>query len=258
MPEGHTLRYAANALAPLVGSALAASARHPRGQAVAAAIDGRTLVAVETRGKHLLARLDDGRTLHSHLRMSGAWHAYAPDRRWRRPASGAWLVLAGRERTVVQFGGPVLEVLDPARLALHPTLSRLGPDVLADDFDPALAARRALAAAPEGAIGEVLLDQRIACGIGNMFRSEVLWGLRVDPFASVSALAPTGLEEVFAEAARQMRHAVDLGHEPPKRVYGRERCERCGGPISRRAHGDDGRVAHWCPECQVMGWREQG
>ena len=71
MPEGHTLRYAAHALAPLVGTVLAASARHPRGQAVAAAIDGRSLQSVETRGKHLLARLDDGRTLHSHLRMIG-------------------------------------------------------------------------------------------------------------------------------------------------------------------------------------------
>jgi len=259
MPEGHTLRYATQALAPLVGTSLAASARHPRGQAIAAAIDGRTLVSVDARGKHLLARIDDGRTLHSHLRMSGAWHAYTPGQRWRRPAWGAWLVLDSPDRTVVQFGGPVLELLDAARLALHPSLSRLGPDVLAADFDPVQAARRALAAAGDDAgVGDLLLDQRIACGIGNMFRAEVLWALRVDPFARAGALGEAALTAAYAEAARQMGHAVQLGHEPRKRVYGHKRCERCRGPISRRAQGDDGRVAHWCPVCQTRGGQQQG
>jgi endonuclease-8 len=253
VPEGHTLRRAAASLQPLVGAAVAVEAPHPRhrGAALGPALDGRVLESATARGKHLLLRFSGGRILHSHLRMTGSWEVYREGAPWRRSAASAWLVMRARGLVAVQFRGPVLELLDERALRLHPSLSRLGPDVLDEGFDPREAVRRLRAGvAPEAAtIGDALLDQRLACGIGNVYKSESLWASRLDPWAPVAALDDAAIAGAYAEARRRMLLAVD-GRDEPRRAYGRHGCPRCGGAMAHRAQGDDGRVTWWCLRCQ--------
>ena len=194
--------------------------------------------------------------LHSHLRMRGSWRLFRAGERWSKPARLAWLILRSETLVAVQFSGPVLELLRPGALALHPVLSRLGPDVLADDFDPARAARNAILAAEDRAVAEVLLDQRVASGIGNIAKSEGLWSARADPFATPAADRRGAPRRRSTRPRRDgSRQRVRDGGSAPCRVYGQPVCCRCGRRTSKRAQGDDGRTTWWCPNCQVPGIR---
>ena len=161
MPEGYSLRRAAARLQVLVGQRVEAEAPHPRGAAtgIAERVDGRVLESAEAVGKHLLLRFEGGVTVRSHLRMSGRWHV---GRRGAPLTGRPWLVLRGGEWEARQWNGPVL-TLDVAPVA------RLGPDVLGEGFDPAAAARRLRVGAARRPLGEVLQDQRLVAGIGNMW-----------------------------------------------------------------------------------------
>jgi endonuclease-8 len=249
VPEGHSLRLAAARLAPLEGATVRAGSGDPRGAAIARAMDGATLGKAYARGKHLLLPLEDGRVLHSHLRLRGSWRLFRTGERWTKPARLAWLVLRTDALVAVQFNGPVLELLRPNALGLHPTLARLGPDVLAPGFDPQQAARNALARAEDRAVADVLLDQRAACGIGNIAKSEALWACRVDPFAAPGELGEDGLAALYVAARRWLADSVRLGRDAPSGVYGRPLCGRCGGRTSTQAQGDDGRTTWWCAAC---------
>src|SRR4051795_13753346 len=172
MAEGDTIVRAAGRIeAAIGGDRVEASAPNPRGRAAGVErLDGRRLESVASHGKHLLLGFGD-LVLHSHLGMSGGWHVYPRGGPWRRARSSAWAVLAGERAEAVQFGGPTLRLLPAERVRRDPQLARLGPDVLAAGFDPAPAAA-ALRAQPDRAVGEVLLDQRLVAGIGNIFKSE--------------------------------------------------------------------------------------
>ena len=239
MPEGDTIHMAARRLAPLEGTAPTVEALHPRMRRLAAALDGRLLQSVGARGKHLLLRFEGDRILHSHLRMSGAWRVWPEGARHRR--GGAWLLLRGGGVEAVQFNGPVLELLDRASLAMHPVLARLGPDVLAPDFDPAQAARRARSVG--GPVGEVLLQQPVASGLGNIWRSEALHARGVHPRAEAGALSEELLTEVYAWAATAMSAAVEAGRAPglahlrPPQLRPLRRPERSRGAGRRRPDG---------------------
>jgi endonuclease-8 len=250
VPEGHSLRLAATRLAPLAGRAVRAESVDPRGAAVARALDGATLGRAVARGKHLLLPLADGRTLHSHLRMHGSWRLFRAGERWSKAERLAWLVLRADDLVAVQFNGPVLELLRPGALALHPVLGRLGPDVLDPGFDPLDAARRGLASAEDRAVAELLLDQRIACGIGNIAKCEALWTARVDPFAMPDAVGEARLAQAYSAGRAWLAEAVRRGGDAPRHVYGRPACPRCLGRTRHQAQGDDGRTTWWCPSCQ--------
>jgi endonuclease VIII len=150
----------------------------------------------------------------------------------------------------VQFNGPLLELLRPGAMALHPVLSRLGPDVLDDDFDAARAARTAILAAEDRQVAEVLLDQRVASGIGNVAKSEGLWTASANPFATPEEIGEERLTKVYLAAAGWLAAALRDGGNAPRRVYGQRACPRCGTRTARRAQGDDGRTTWWCPQCQ--------
>lgn len=220
---------------------------------LAAAVDGRRLESVRARGKHLLLHFDGGRCVHSHLRMTGAWHTYRTGEPWRRSPRGAWLELSANGITAVQFGGPVLELLDPARLALHPALRELGPDLLDDDPQIAVAVQRARARSPRGrAIGEVLLDQSVAAGIGNVVRCEALYALRVNPWATLENLSDDTLASLFTESRHVLQTGLQSGGALPHVIYGRRLCARCGAVVRRRGQGDAARTTHWCAACQII------
>jgi endonuclease-8 len=230
-----------------------AESRDPRGAAIARALDGATLGKAYARGKHLLLPLEDGRMLHSHLRMRGSWRLFRAGERWSKPEHLAWLILRSETLVAVQFNGPVLELLRPGGAGLHPVLSRLGPDVLDDDFDAARAARNAILAAEDRQVAEVLLDQRIACGIGNIAKSEGLWAARANPFATPAELGQERLAKAYLGSAAWLAAALRQGGHAPCRVYGQPVCPRCGKRTSKRAQGDDARTTWWCPGCQVPG-----
>src|SRR3954464_12161995 len=146
MPEGDTIRSAANRIAAALIDRDIESIEtpHPRHgkDAWADKLSGRKVRAVDAHGKHLLMRFEGGLTLHSHLRMTGAWGIYPRGKRWHRGAHRAWLVIRTADHEVVQFDGPVLELMTDARSRFDQRLAALGPDVLAEDFDVDLFLRR--------------------------------------------------------------------------------------------------------------------
>jgi endonuclease-8 len=219
---------------------------------------GATITDVEAIGKNLLIRFDNGLELRTHLRMNGSWHRYRPGERWRRPASRARLVLEVPGAIAVCFDAPVVELFETRAEVIHPTLSRLGPDLLAPDYGPAHAAeaRRRMRdpARAHATISGVLLDQRAIAGIGNIWRNETLFQERVDPWAPVGELDDETLDGLVATARRLLRQSV--GEAPgrtPMWVYRRagRPCRRCGTPIrSGPLSGDNPRTTYWCPTCQ--------
>jgi endonuclease-8 len=184
--------------------------------------------------------------------MRGSWQLYRAGDRWRRPASQAWIALTGNGAEAVNFGGSTMRIVTEAQLRRDPKLARLGPDVLADDFDPVVAVARMRAIAPDIELGQALLGQRLVAGIGNIFKSEGCFAARVDPNRRVDSLSDDELVDVLAATRDLMLEAVEAGRQP-NRIYRRtgEPCPRCGAPIRSRAQGDDARTTYWCPECQA-------
>lgn len=252
MAEGDTILRAARRIDEAVGGqSLEVRPGNARGRAAGVErLDGRRLERVEAHGKHLLLTFGD-LALHSHLGMGGSWHVYRRGHPWRKPRSAAWVVLAGRDAEAVQFGGPTLRVLPTERLRRDPVLSRLGPDVLAPDFDLASAARR-LRASPDAQLGDALLDQRLVAGIGNIFKSEACFAARVDPWARVADLGDGDLRRALGATRRLMQESVAEGR-PSRAVYkrGGRPCPVCATPIEARGQGDAHRRTYWCPRCQA-------
>jgi endonuclease-8 len=214
-------------------------------------IDGRVLERAESRGKHLLIHFDGGTVLHAHMGMKGSWQLVEQGERWRRPASQAWIALAGNGTEAVNFGGSTMRIVPRAQLNRDPKLARLGPDLLADDFDPAAVAPRLRSPGPELKLGEALLGQRLVAGIGNIFRSEGCFEARLDPNSPIGAFGDEQLVRVLEATRALMLEAVKTGRQP-NRVYrqaGRP-CPRCGETILSRAQGDSARISYWCPRCQ--------
>lgn len=252
MAEGDTILRAARRIeAAIGGEQVEVSAPSPRGRATGVQrLSGRTLERVDARGKHLLLDFGD-LALHSHLGMSGSWHVYPRAAAWRKPAGAAWAVLRGESSEAVQFGGPTLRLLRTDALQRDPTLSRLGPDILAADFDPAAIAH-SLQADPHRTLGDALLDQALVAGIGNIFKSEACFAARVDPWQPIRDLTRAQLARVVQAAHGLMREAVESGRHA-NAVYRRagQPCPACGAPILSRGQGDANRTTYWCPRCQA-------
>jgi endonuclease VIII len=216
-------------------------------------IDGRVLERAESRGKHLLLHFEGGVVLHSHLGMRGSWHLYRPGERWRRPRYQAWIALAAEGIEAVNFGGSTMRIVRAAQLQRDPKLARLGPDILADEFDPAVAAARIRSTGTDLKIGDALLGQRLVAGIGNIFRSEGCFAAGLSPQTPIGALSDDQLVDVLQATRALMLEAVESGRQPG-RVYrkaGRP-CPRCGTAIRSAAQGDSARTSYWCPSCQVQ------
>jgi endonuclease VIII len=216
---------------------------------------GHTVEKVESNGKHLLVRFDSGHVLHTHLRMTGSWHVYSAGDRWQRPPSQAKVAITCGNRVAVCFNAPVVELLLPGAEANHPSLAGLGPDVLARPLDLEEIRRRALRRPPETPLGELLLDQRVVAGIGNIWRCESLFLEGHSPWTPVSALTDDQLDALVATAARVMGESLGPFTGRPQRwVYRRtgQPCRRCRTPIKSRGQGEQSRTAYWCPTCQAL------
>ncbi|MFI6474706.1 Fpg/Nei family DNA glycosylase [Streptomyces sp. NPDC050516] len=250
MPEGDTVYQAARRLhAALAGQVLTRSdLRVPR--FATADLTGRAVLDVTPRGKHLLARIEGGLTLHSHLRMDGSWRIYAPGERWGGgPAHQIRAILGNAGHTAVGYRLPVLELLrtqDESKAVGH-----LGPDLLGPGWD-ADSALRNLLQDPARTIGDALLDQRNLAGVGNVYKSEICFAIRAVPWLPIGELPSP--ERLVATAKRLLEASKD---RPVRQayVYGRagRPCPRCRTPIRTTTQRDPSgreRPTYWCPKCQ--------
>jgi endonuclease-8 len=253
MPEGDTLFQTASRLRPaLVGTVLTrVELRGTRGRDRLRV--GDRVTSVESRGKYLEIEVARGFVLRTHLRMTGSWHLYRPGERWRRARHLARAVLETGDSVAVCFAAPVVEV---GRVGDR-RLEHLGPDLCRPDVDlDEIVARVELLAEPTTDIADVLLDQRIAAGIGNVYKSETLFACRLDPFRRVADIGAADRRRLYDTAARQLRANLEPGRRETVpgglAVYGRTRrpCIACGTPIAARDQGPQGRRTYWCPRCQ--------
>jgi endonuclease-8 len=274
VPEGDTLARIADGLRPhLAGRTVTAARARVPGPRVARVV-GATITDVLAAGKNLLIRFDNGLELRTHLRMRGTWHRYRPGEPWRRAPGRAALVLEVPGAVAVCFDAPVVELFETRAEAIHPSLGRLGPDILDPEFDVAEARRRLRAPERAGTeIGPALLDQRALAGIGNVVKSETLFMERVDPFAKVADIDDATLDRLVATARRLLVESSARSRGPervttldpvtrrplapgPLWVYRRagRPCRRCGAIIRTAQQGTDlPRATYWCPACQDPG-----
>lgn len=257
MPEGDTIHYAARRVgAALLGRVpeeiLTPHPRH-RMDRWPERLAGREVRAVEAKGKHLLMRFEGELTLHSHLRMTGSWAVYRAGQRWRRAPRRAWLVMRSEGTEVVQFDGPVLELMSDARSRSDPRLAALGPDVLGPGFDEQAFLRRLREDDPTRPIGDALLDQRTIAGIGNLWKAEACFAAAVDPWRATGEVTDEQAMAVVGFAREHMARSAREGFMArPKAIYRRAGmpCVRCGAPIRQRGQWEDNRLTFWCPGCQ--------
>jgi endonuclease VIII len=256
MPEGDTIHYAANRMRPvLAGAVPVIETPHPRHRLDRwpERLRDRTVESVDAHGKHLFIRFSGDLVLHSHLRMSGMWATYEDGRRWRRSARRAWLVLRARDHAVVQFDGPVLELLTESRTRFDRRLAMLGPDILAVEFDEQRFLRRLREDDPTRTIGDALLDQRTIAGIGNLWKVESCHLAQVDPWRPVGDVSDEeALAIVHAARPRMQQSALDGMQDRWRVIYNKagRPCPRCRETILSRGQGDDNRITYWCPGCQ--------
>ena len=277
MPEGDTIFRAAQTLRRALGGKAVTGFAIARGRATgrepSALVAGRLVSAVEARGKHLLMVLRPAHgaadaspapapalgldliapdlVLHTHMGMTGSWHIYRPGERWRKPDRLARVVVCVADFVAPCFSAPIVELLTARDAGRHPLLTSLGPDAIAGDFDPASARDRILQRG-DAEVGVALADQRALAGVGNVYKSEVLFLARVSPFARVRDLPAESLDRLVAESRRLLR----LNREGPARrtrsaldpaatrwVYGRagRPCLACGEGIRMRRQGPSAR-----------------
>jgi endonuclease VIII len=249
VPEGDTLFRTAAVLREVLAGRQVSSARGRPDGAQLERVVGSTVTAVTAQGKHLLIDFSNGLTLHTHLRMHGSWHRYRPWETWKRPAERAVAVIATPNAVAVCFDAPTVELLETRAVPLHPQLSTLGPDLLAPepDLDRAIA-NLALPERAATPVGEALLDQSLLAGLGNIYRSEVLWQVSVSPFVPLGQVEE-GVRRSLVRTGAQLLRA---GRTQRLNVYGRagRPCRRCGTLIRTRVFGEFPRRVFWCPRCQ--------
>lgn len=223
---------------------------------------GRTIERVVSEGKHLIIGFSGDLHLRTHMRMNGSWHLYRPGEKWRKPRRDMRVVIETDTWVAVGFNIPVAEFHDARSLARQEDLRRIGPDFLADEFDFDEALRR-MRARPAAEIADVLLNQRVASGVGNEYKSEILFIAGLSPFAKVGDLADEQLLAILRLARKLMLANVrmrtparittgSLSRDRRTYVYGRggKPCRKCGTAVQYMRQGPDARGTYWCPRCQ--------
>jgi endonuclease-8 len=281
VPEGDTLFRLAAVLRPALVGKKVIELRLPREDlGVGRRVVGHAVTAVEAKGKNLLIHFDEGTVLHTHLRMNGVWHLYPAGRKWRRSEERAVVVLSVEGFTAVCFQAPVVRLLREKAIATDPRLGALGPDVLAGDFDEDEAVRR-LRVRDAQPLGVAIMDQHALAGVGNVFKSEILFIAKLDPFALVASASDDDLRRVVQLAVKLLGRNVRHHREPAQidarwsayrferrvtreslgagtglvYVYGRsgKRCTTCGDTIRMTRQGTMLRSTYYCPTCQRVG-----
>jgi endonuclease VIII len=274
VPEGDTIYRAARALGHVLEGKLVT--RFETALAPLASIDddtpvaGRIVEKVESRGKWLLVHFSEDLILVTHMLMSGSWHIYRAGERWRRGRREMRVILATADFEAVAFNVPVAKFYTVRTLARNSAIPKLGPDLLSKAFAADDAKARLLANGDEQ-IANVLLNQHVMAGLGNVYKSEVLFACGLHPFRLVSTLTSAEVDCILDRAKRFLEANVKDGadggmvtytglrrttraSDPGARlwVYRRQgkECRRCGTAILMRRQGPGARSTYWCPECQ--------
>ncbi len=263
MPEGDTLHITANTLRPALVGKVVRRIDFARLAGDSSILVGTTVVEVEAEGKNLLVRFGNGLVLHTHLKMSGIWHLYRPGEAWRRAPSAARVVLEVDGFQAVCFSAPVVRVLKADRERRDRQLAGLGPDLLAETFDVgvAVANLRALATWP---LGIAVMHQSAVAGIGNVYKSELLFLEKLSPFEPVSSVSDEALNALLTRARELMQRNVARpgqkrttrfeGKSDATRVWVYRRkgmpCFRCGTTIRMKRQGEALRSTYFCPSCE--------
>jgi endonuclease VIII len=257
MPEGDTIHRLAARLDTELGEGPLLAFRTMRPAPGRYPEPGTSILGTEAWGKHLLTRFSGGPILHTHLRMRGGWRLASPSSQLPgRPSTRSAVIETAR---VVAVGVelPVVELLTERDLLRHPVLMALGPDLCRPQIDLEVVLARLDALDASTPVAVALLDQRVAAGIGNVYRSEVLWACSQDPFAPLAEVTPAGRRSLYSAAHDLLR--ANLGPGPRRTVPGGlavydragRRCPRCGGRIAAGRIGEAARTAWWCPGCQT-------
>ena len=261
MPEGDSIHRIASVLGPLLVGVTVE--RGVMGGVERPELAGAPVEAVTAYGKHLTIGFARGWEIRVHLGMYGRWRRYRAPR--EAPASASLVLVTATDQFACLRARDVelTSRRDPRR---GRAMRALGPDVLAEGFEPAVAAARARAAGATH-VGVVLLDQRVAAGVGNVYKSEVLWLEQQDPFAPAGALSEARWTAIYARARELMR--ANLGPGPRRtvpgprggrrpaeqryHVYGQagRPCRRCGARIAAAVQGEQLRRTYYCPRCQA-------
>lgn len=260
MPEGDTLFNTAARLRPALQGHSLVRFEAPRLRGDRPRL-GSTITEVVAQGKNLLVHFDGGLVLRTHLMMTGSWHLYREGERWRKaPHLARAIVGADSGWVAVCFQAPVVETFHEAGTKPD-ALAGLGPDLclaesLRDDVIDAIVERVARFSTADTTLGEALLDQRIAAGIGNVYKSETCFVAGLAPGTPIGAVDEPARRLVWTTAGRQLQANLGGGarrtHPAGLAVYGRRGrpCYRCGTPIRSAAQGDQARRSYWCPTCQ--------
>jgi endonuclease VIII len=214
-----------------------------------APLTGRTIERVKAAGKNLIIEFSGDLHLHTHMKMNGSWHIYRPGERWQRPRRDMRIVIGTADYVAVAFTVPVAEFHTSRTLARDADLRSIGPDLLGQSFDRDEALRR-IRARPGEEIANVLLNQRVLAGIGNIWKSESLFCAGIDPFTQIAGLDDGQLERVVDCARKLLLHSVNGRGTFAVYSRGNDPCRRCGTPIRYRKQGVDARGTYWCPKCQ--------
>jgi endonuclease VIII len=235
-------------------------------------ITGRTIEKVEANGKWLLIHFSGNLILLTHMLMSGSWHIYRPNEKWRRHRSHMRIVIRTAQIDAVAFNVPIAEFHTADSLRRRRNFNQLGPDVLAADYNDAEILRR-LRAHPDLEIAEALLSQSILAGVGNVFKSELCFACNVNPFRKVATLSITELTCLVGTARKYLQANVTdnsgdqiVTHSGRRRTTGRadreenlwvykrdgEPCRKCGNRIERRKQSPSARTTFWCSTCQPL------
>lgn len=279
MPEGDTIHKTARTLAKLLAGRVIEGCECERAAADDWAVAGRLVEGVEARGKNLLIHCaplceapEDRQAregpelplaIYTHMGMKGAWHSYRPGEAWQRPARQAAIVLHTKARALPCFAPEALEFLGPRGLLRHRVLASLGPDLLDPKADLDLAVERLRALGPGVELGDAIMRQQAVAGIGNVYKSELLFLAGLDPFAPVTALNPAELRALLERARELMARNLELpgkrrtrfsARDPRGRFWVYERsgrpCRRCGELVTMRRQGALARSTYSCPRCQ--------
>lgn len=268
MPEGDTIHRAARTL----NTALAGQTvkRFETALAQLARVDdetplaGRTIERVSAAGKNLIIDFSGDLHLRTHMRMNGTWHIYRAGERWKKRRDEMRVVIETDKWVAVAFNVPVAEFHDARSLARQDDLLHIGPDLLGETFDHDEAMRRIRERA-DSDIADVVLNQRVVAGIGNEFKSEILFLANVNPFTKVDKLTDEQLDTILRTARKIM--LANVNKRPAARitnfsldirnkqwVYGRggKPCRKCGTPVEYAKQGRDARGTYWCPRCQPL------
>lgn len=258
MPEGDTVFRAARLLDRSLSGRVLTRTEFRVPQHATADLGGARVTRTLARGKHILTRTDTGFTLHTHLKMEGAWRVYRPGEKWGRSASQVRVLLEAGDVTAVGFSLGIVELIETADE--DQAVGHLGPDLLGPDWDEDEAVRRLLAD-PDRELMAALLDQRNLAGIGNMFAAELCFTSGVHPAAALGDVddLPRLVRRAKLMLEQNSQRAIQstTGSLRPRErmwVYRRDRspCRRCGTPIRVAMRGEPGRerATYWCPTCQ--------